>query len=86
MDRVLNPRTRRYITVGKKAYNDLITNEYTHDRQTNTLIPRQPPATDTSNQTTQVVLASSRRRYTDINVVPLKPTKYKNLSEKLLHL
>src|SRR5580692_2533920 len=67
MTRVLNPRTGRYITVGKKVYNDLVSSGYTHDAQTNTMIH-----------------SLLNEDIPDINVIPLKPTKYQEIKNKIV--
>jgi hypothetical protein len=41
-EQVLNPRTLRYITPGKRVYNNLIKAGYIQDRKTNTLLPPTP--------------------------------------------
>ena len=91
MDRVLNPRTNRYIMTDKSTYNDLIRNGYTHDRRTNTLIPRQPPApaprqppAPAPRQDTGSVRHLLDEDIPDINVVPLKPTIYQRIKRKVI--
>jgi len=66
---VLNPRTGRYITAGKKTYNDLIKNGYIHDRQTNTL-----NYLISSGTVSNVSLLDTD--IPDIGVEPLKPAKF----------
>src|SRR5580698_9850168 len=71
MTRVLNPRTGRYITVGKTVYNDLVSSGYIYDAQTNTMILFQ----------TNSLLDED---IPDINVIPLKPTKYQEIKNKIV--
>ena len=82
MDRVLNPKTTRYIAVGKKVYNDLVSSGYIHDRQSNTMIQR---------QTNRLIGGGAMGignlldgDIPNISVVPLKPTKYQEIQNKIV--
>jgi len=75
--KVLNPKTKRYVTVGKKVYNELVRNEYIHDKTTNTLMVR---------QTNRIVGAGNilDEDVPDIGVNPIQPTKYEAVKNKVV--
>ena len=83
MTRILNPKTGRYIMPDKRVYNDLIRNGYIHDKQSNTLIPRQTNCLMRSGGTMGNVSILDTD-IPDIGVEPLKPTKFQAFKSEVV--
>jgi hypothetical protein len=75
-NKILNPKTGRYILPGKRTYINLLKEGYSHDPQTNSLILSQR-----NHIGGNVSLLDED--VPDIGVVPLKPTQYTLVKEKV---
>ena len=75
-NKVLNPKTGRYILRGKRTYNNLLKEGYSHDQQTNSLIVLQKSQIGGN-------ISLLDEDVPDIGVAPLKPTQYMIVKEKV---
>ena len=77
---ILNPKSGRFILIGKRTYNSLLRDGYIHDKHRNVLLLKQ------ANIGGGVIDNESffDRDIPDIGVEPLKPTAYKSFKSEIV--